>query len=82
MHRVSTKPTANKFAAQSKNPASVMRGFKSPVTAAARSIDKNFKWQTRFHDHLIRNNPELRRIQKYIIENPQNRREDKFYDRL
>lgn len=92
MHRVSTThddekrrlltptpPTGNKFGAQSKNLASIMRGFKSAVTIAARLIDKNFKWQTRFHDHIIRNNLEFQRIRKYIIENPQNWQKDKFF---
>ncbi len=83
MHRVSTTPQfANKFAPQSKNLASIMRGFKSSVTVVARSIDKNFKWQTRFHDHIIRNNLAFQRIRKYIIENPQNWQQDKFYDCL
>lgn len=80
MHRVSATPqTGNKFGAQSKNLASVMRGFKSAVTVAAKSIDENFKWQTRFHDHIIRNNPEFQRIRKYIVENPKNWQNDRFY---
>ena len=80
MHRVSTTPqSANKFGTQSKNLPSVMRGFKSAVTVSARLIDKNFKWQTRFHDHIIRNNLEFQRIREYIIENPANWQKDKFY---
>ncbi len=86
MHRVSTTTTTpqtgNKFGAQSKNLASVMRGFKSAATVSARSIDKHFKWQTRFHDHIIRNDPEFQRIRKYIIENPKNWQNDKFYSNL
>ena len=78
MHRVST--TGNQFAPQSKNLSSIMRGFKSSVTVAARSIDNNFKWQPRFHDHIIRNNVAFQRIRKYIIENPQNWLEDRFYN--
>jgi REP element-mobilizing transposase RayT len=31
---------------------------------------KGFKWQHRFHDHIIRNENELNRIRKYIRENP------------
>ncbi len=79
MHRVSTTQTGNNFAPQLKNLASIMRGFKSSVTVAARSINTNFKWQSRFHDHIIRNNIEFQRIRKYIIENPQNWMKDKFY---
>jgi putative transposase len=78
--RVLTAPLAgNKFGAQSKNLASIMRGFKSAVTVAAKSVDKNFKWQTRFHDHIIRNDAEFQRIREYIIENPRNWEKDMFY---
>ena len=31
-----------------------------------------FKWQKRFHDHIIKNNKEYEKINKYINENPQN----------
>ena len=64
MHRVSTtdttKPFAttgskNQFGPQSKNLASIVRGFKSAVTVAARLINPGFQWQSRFHDHIIRN---------------------------
>lgn len=84
MHRVSTTTpqSANKFGAQSKNLASIMRGFKSAVTVAARLIDENFKWQARFHDHIIRNDLEFGRIRKYIIENPKTWQKDKFFDDL
>jgi len=27
-------------------------------------------WQTRFYDHIIRNDDELIRIRKYIVNNP------------
>ncbi len=82
-HRVSTtSQMGNKFAPQSKNLGSIMRGFKSAVTISARSIDENFKWQTRFHDHIIRNDLEFGRIRKYIIENPKNWQNDKFYNNL
>lgn len=29
-------------------------------------------WQSDYHDHIVRNNAELQRIKKYIIENPIN----------
>lgn len=31
---------------------------------------KGSVWQTRFYDHIIRNQKELNRIRQYIIENP------------
>jgi len=57
-----------------------MRGFKSAVTTAERLINPNFKWQTRYHDHIIRNDSAFQRIRKYIVENSQNWHSDKFYD--
>ena len=33
-------------------------------------------WQLRFHDHIIRNETELNRIRRYIIDNPKNWAED------
>lgn len=74
MHRVST------FAPQSKNLASIIRGFKSSVTTNARKMGIDFGWQTRFHDHIIRNDAEYRRIENYIINNPNNWKDDKFHN--
>ena len=65
----SNKPK-NKFGPQSKNLASIVRGFKSAVTKNARRIDPDFGWQSGYHDHLIRNNDEYKRIENYIINNP------------
>ena len=31
---------------------------------------KNFEWQGRFHDHVIRNNDEYWAVKNYIINNP------------
>jgi len=69
----------NKFGPQSKNLASVIRGFKSTVTTFARKNDIPFDWQTRFHDHIIRTDDEYYRIADYIINNPGNWQQDKFY---
>ena len=38
-----------------------------------------FEWQSRFHDHIIRNAESFERIQNYISENPKNWKDDKFY---
>ena len=35
-------------------------------------------WQTRFHDHIIRDDDELNRIRKYIINNPSNWKMDEY----
>ena len=83
-HRVSTiddinDNSKNKFGKQSKNLASILRGFKSAVTTYARINDITFGWQPRFHDHIITTNKEYLRIADYIINNPNNWQKDKFY---
>ena len=79
MHCVSTK-TANQFGPQSKNLASIIGGFKSSITTQAKKMGNyNFGWQSRFHDHIIRDAPSFERIQHYIIHNPSNWKEDKFF---
>jgi len=69
----------NRFGPQSKNLASIVRGYKIGVTKFARQNNIPFAWQARYHDHVIRNAEEHERIRQYIINNPQNWAEDKFY---
>ena len=79
MHHVSTD-TVNKFGPQSKNLASIIRGFKSSVTTHAKKIGiAHFEWQSRFHDHIIRNAERFEIIQNYITNNTKNWNNDKFY---
>jgi REP element-mobilizing transposase RayT len=71
--------TINQFGPQSKNLASIIRGFKSSVTTAAKKMGyTNFAWQPRFHDHIIRDAVAFENIQNYIANNPSNWKEDKF----
>ena len=58
---------------------SVIRSFKSAVTKYANKNNIPFKWQTRFHDRVIRDEKELFNIQRYIIENPLKWKLDKYY---
>ena len=69
----------NTFSSQSKNIASIIRGYKSSVTIKARKINANFSWQARFYDHVVRNNEDYKRISDYILTNPENWKEDRFY---
>ncbi len=76
---MNTKTTKNKFGPQSKNLASIIRGFKSAVTTWCRKNNyPNFKWQSLFHDHIIRNQNSFERIQQYIIDNPKKWKDDTF----
>ena len=80
MHRVSTNTAKNKFGSQSKNLASIIRGFKSSVTTFVRKTENlDFGWQPRFYDHIIRNEELFYKISEYIINNPMNWENDKLY---
>lgn len=59
------------FGPQSKNIASIIRGFKIGVTKYATNNNIPFKWQPRFYDHIIRDN-DLNRIRQYMLNNPLN----------
>ena len=72
MHCVST------FGAQSKNLASIIRGFKMAVTTFARKNNIDFACQERYHDHVIRNNDALQNIRAYIYNNPANWLDDEL----
>jgi len=51
----------------------IVAGFKSGVTRKinrSRNISHPLAWQSRFYDHIIRNEAELNRIREYIITNP------------
>jgi putative transposase len=54
-----------------------MRGFKSGVTMYALNNQIEFSWQPRYYDRVIRNDDELRRIRKYIENNPMNWHQDR-----
>ena len=64
------KQPKNKFGPQSKNLASIIRGFKSAVTIHARKINPQFAWQPRFYDVIIKNEKSLHNIRRYIKMNP------------
>ena len=69
----------NKFGPQSKNLASVVRGYKIGVTKYAKPLHINFVWQPRFHEHIIRKEETYLKISEYIQDNPRKWQEDKYY---
>ncbi|MDR2449144.1 MAG: hypothetical protein LBD52_04215 [Prevotellaceae bacterium] len=56
----------------------VINQYKRYCTIRIRKIYAGFAWQTRFHDRIIRNHNEYKRIENYIINNPSNWKGDKF----
>jgi len=57
----------------------VIRWYKGRCAFEMRKIHADFNWQTRFHDHIIRNPESFARIRNYIQNNPLNWSEDTFY---
>ncbi len=71
-----------RFQNQGKNTiSSIIGGYKSAVSKHTHHLGYEFGWQSRFHDHIIKNDVEYERIKKYIIDNPINWNDDKFYDK-
>ncbi len=58
---------------------SIINQYKRICTINARKINSGFSWQPRFHDHIIRNHESFQRISNYIINNPVNWQDDKFF---
>src|SRR5690554_6060554 len=59
---------------------SIVGSYKSAVSKHANRLGYEFEWQSRFHDHIIRDKQSFSRITNYIINNPTNWKEDKFYE--
>ena len=60
----------NRFAPQSQNLPSIIRGYKASVKKFAALNNIVFCWQWRYFDRIIRNDHELQNIRQYIVNNP------------
>ncbi len=61
------------------NISSIFGSYKSVVSNNAHKTNPEFDWQSRFYDHIIRDDAELNRIRHYIRNNPKNWSDDKFF---
>ena len=69
-----------RFQNQGKNSlSSIVGSYKSAVTKHANRMQLPFKWQTRFHDHIIRTADDYTRIAHYITNTPAKWQEDRYY---
>lgn len=66
------------LSAPAKSVSTIIRAYKAAVTTASRKMGLPFAWQTRFHDHIIRNHSEYERISHYIQNNPATWKDDRF----
>ena len=60
----------------------IVRWYKGRCSFECRKISPNFAWQSRFHDHIIRNSKTFDTIQNYIEQNPLKWSEDRFYSNV
>jgi putative transposase len=78
-------PAQQRFQNQGKNTvSSIIGSYKSAVTKHAnrlglKHVEESFGWQSRFHDHIIRNDDEYQRINDYVENNPSNWNNDTFF---
>lgn len=56
----------------------IIRWHKGRCTFEIRKIRADFEWQSRFHDHIIRDGGSFERIRNYIKNNPMNWKGDRF----
>ena len=57
----------------------VIGGLKSSITRFANENALYFAWQPRFHDHIVRDTPDMNRIADYIENNVATWKDDEFY---
>ncbi len=68
----------NKFGPQSRNLSSIIRGYKAGLKKwSTMNNYEHFSWQSRFYDHVIRDEESLFNIQNYIQTNPENWERDR-----
>lgn len=59
----------------------IIRWYKGICTFRIKKDQPDFGWQSRFHDHIIRDEKSFDNIQNYIASNPLNWEKDKFHSR-
>ena len=71
--------SGNKNPMLNDNISKIVRRYKGRCSFECKKINPNFAWQSRFHDHIIRNSKSFENIQNYIEQNPLKWKEDTFY---
>lgn len=57
----------------------IIRSYKSAVSKYCKRLGFEFGWQTRFYDHIIRDEKSFRNISNYIVQNPVKWQSDEFF---
>jgi len=70
---------ALRFQNQGRNSlSSIVGSYKSAVTKHVHRLGYDFRWQSRYYDHIIRDRTSFLRISKYIENNPKQWQKDEF----
>ncbi len=69
----------SKISPKSNSVSAIIRSYKSAVSKHVHRLGYQFAWQSRFYDHVIRDQGAYDRITQYIIDNPANWKKDKFF---
>jgi REP element-mobilizing transposase RayT len=69
----------SKISPKSNSISTIIRSYKSAVTKHANRLGLDFGWQSRFYDHIIRDEKSFGNISNYITNNPLNWNKDKFH---
>jgi REP element-mobilizing transposase RayT len=67
----------NKNPMLNENVSRIIRWYKGRTTFESRKTHADFAWQSRFHDHIIRDENSFHNISNYIANNPLNWNSDK-----
>jgi REP element-mobilizing transposase RayT len=71
LHATSLQNRMSEIAPKVGSLSTIIRSYKSAVTRSARKCGySNFAWQSRFYDHIIRDEKSLQEIREYIRNNP------------
>ena len=76
IYRVPTIPNNPMFSDDSIS--KIVRGFKGRTAFKIHKINADFKWQSRFYDHIIRDETDYETKHYYIVNNPNKWTEDKY----
>lgn len=87
LHAKSLRATSNltsshqmaNISPKSNSISTIIRSYKSAVTKHSHRLGYEFQWQTRFHDHIIRDDKSFQNISDYIQNNPAKWDNDKFF---
>lgn len=72
--------TGNRFSnSVPRSVSTLINHFKGAVTTWCKQNDQYFNWQSKFHDHVIRDEKKYWAIKNYITNNPANWKNDKFH---